>query len=163
MPPSSPAPPADSTGREKDLSPYWNDYTREISSRLWLPIETASPGSASNSSSGSWSATEALSWFSINRTQAPNQNSPKIFSPSSILSLAGSTDSAATARLSKRIRVYPNREQKKTVKLWFDAARWCYNQTIETLRQPDTTADWKKIRTPIIKAIPSHLAPLHTR
>ena len=42
MPPSSPAPPADSTGGEKDLSPYWNDYTREISSRLWLPIETAS-------------------------------------------------------------------------------------------------------------------------
>ena len=159
MPPSSPTSPADSTGREKDLSPYWNDYTREISSRLWLPIETASPGSASNSSSGSWSATEGLSWFSINRTQAPNQNSPKIFSPSSILSLAGSTDSAATARLSKRIRVYPNREQKKTVKLWFDAARWCYNQTIETLRQPDTTANWKKIKTPIIKAIPSHLAP----
>ena len=155
MPPSSPAPPADSTGREKDLSPYWNDYTREISSRLWLPIETASPGSASNSSSGSWSATEALSWFSITRTQAPNQNSPRIFPPSSILSLAGSTDSAATAWLSKRIRVYPNREQKKTVKLWFDAARWCYNQTIETLRQPDTTADWKKIKTPIIKAIPS--------
>ena len=93
------------------------------------------------------------------RTQAPNQNSPKIFSPSSILSLAGSTDSAATARLSKRIRVYPNREQKKTVKLWFDAARWRYNQTIETLRQPDTTANWKKIKTPIIKAIPSHLAP----
>ena len=159
MPPSSPTSPADSTGSGKDLSPYWNDYTREISSRLWLPIETASPGSASNSSSGSWSATEGLSWFSINRTQAPNQNSPKIFSPSSILSLAGSTDSAATARLSKRIRVYPNREQKKTVKLWFDAARWCYNQTIETLRQPDTTADWKKIKTPIIKAIPSHLAP----
>ena len=76
-----------------------------------------------------------------------------------ILSLAGSTDSAATARLSKRIRVYPNREQKKTVKLWFDAARWRYNQTIETLRQPDTTANWKKIKTPIIKAIPSHLAP----
>ena len=145
--------------QRKDLSPYWNDYTEEISSRLWLPIETASPGSASNSSSGSWSATEGLSWFSINRTQAPNQNSPKIFSPSSILSLAGSTDSAATARLSKRIRVYPNREQKKTVKLWFDAARWCYNQTIETLRQPDTTANWKKIKTPIIKAIPSHLAP----
>ena len=54
---------------------------------------------------------------------------------------------------------YTNREQRKTVKLWFDAARWCYNQTIETLRQPDTTANWKKIKTPIIKAIPSHLAP----
>ena len=40
-----------------------------------------------------------------------------------------------------------------------DAARWCYNQTIETLRQSDTTANWKKIKTPIIKAIPSHLAP----
>ena len=90
--------------------------------------------------------------------QAPNQNSPKIFSPSSILSLADSTDSAATGQLSKKTRVYPTREQKKTIKLWFDAARWCYNKTIETLRQPDTTANWKKIKTPIIKAIPSHLA-----
>ena len=125
---------------------------------MWLPIETASPDSASNSSSGSWSATEALSWFSINRMQAPNQNSPKIFSPSSILSLADSTDSAATGQLSKKTRVFPTREQKKTIKLWFDAARWCYNKTIETLRQPDTTANWKKIKTPIIKAIPSHLA-----
>ena len=158
MPPSSPTSPAASTGRERDLSPYWNDYTKEISSRLWLPIETASPDSASNSSSGSWSATEVLSWFSINRMQAPNQNSPKIFSPSSILCLADSTDSAATGQLSKKTRVYPTREQKKTIKLWFDAARWCYNKTIETLRQPDTTANWKKIKTPIIKAIPSHLA-----
>ena len=159
MAPSSPTSPTDSNGREKDLSPYWNDYTREINSRLWLPIETASPSSASNSSSGSSSATEAMSWFSINRTPAPNQNSPKIFSPSSIPSLADSTDSAATAQLSKRTRVYPDREQRKTVKLWFDADRWCYNKTIETLRQPNTTANWKKIKTSIIRAIPSHLAP----
>ena len=97
--------------------------------------------------------------------QAPNQNSPKIFSPSSILSLADSTDSAATGQLSKKTRVYPTREQKKTIKLWFDAARWCYNKTIETLRQPDTTANWKKIKTPIIKAIPSHPISLllHTK
>ena len=122
-------------------------------------METASPDPASSSPGGSWSVTGTLSWFSINRTQAPNQNSPKIFPPSSTISLADSTDSAATGQLSKRIRVYPAREQKKTIKLWFDAARWCYNKTIETLRQPDTTANWKKIKTPIIRAVPSHLAP----
>ena len=26
------------------MSPYWNDSIAEISSRLWLPTETASPG-----------------------------------------------------------------------------------------------------------------------
>ena len=45
------------------------------------------------------------------------------------------------------------------IKLWFDAARWCYNKTIETLRQPGTTASWKKIKTSIIKATPLRLQP----
>ena len=45
------------------------------------------------------------------------------------------------------------------IKLWFDAARWCYNKTIETPRQPGTTASWKKIKTSIIKATPLRLQP----
>ena len=50
----------------------------------------------------------------------------------------------------------PDRKQRQIIKLWFDAARWCYNKTIETLRQPDTTANWKKIKTSIINATPPH-------
>ena len=77
--------------------------------------------------------------------------------PSSIPSAADSTDSAATETKSRRIRLYPNRQQRQTLKLWLDAARWCYNQTIAYLRQPGTKANWKNIKTAIINSAPERL------
>ena len=124
---------------------------------MWLPTGTASPGSALNSSSGWQSRTAARSWFWTTRITAPNRNSPRIFSPSSIPSVAGSTDSAATETKSKRIRLYPTAIQRTTLKLWFDAARWCYNETVAYLRQPGTKASWKNTKTAIIDATPERL------
>ena len=72
-------------------------------------------------------------------------------------SVADSTDWAATETKSKKIRIYPNREQRQTIRLWLDAARWCYNQTVEYLRQPETKANWKTIKTEIINAAPERL------
>ena len=54
---SSPTLHPDSTTAERDLLPYWNDYTGAISSHLWLPTATDSPGSGPNSSSKSSSKT----------------------------------------------------------------------------------------------------------
>ena len=159
MPTSSPTSAEASTGNAKDSSPCWNDFTEEISSVLWLPTATGSHGPDSNSSNGLHTKTEEASWFSITRTQAPSPNSPRIFSPSSILSLADSTDSAATEKQSRKTRLYPDRKQRQTIKLWSDAARWRYNKTIETLGQPGATANWKKIKTSIIKDVPPHLQP----
>ena len=73
------------------------------------------PGSGSTSSGGWPSRTAARSWFSATRITAPNRNLPRIFSPSCTPSVADCTDSAATETRSRRIR---------TLKLWFDAARW---------------------------------------
>ena len=95
----------DSTGSEKDLSPYWSDYTRAISSALWLPTGTGWPDSDSRSSNGWPSATVGNSWFSTTGTTAPPRNSSRIYSPSFTPSAAGCMDSAATGRLSRRIRV----------------------------------------------------------
>ena len=44
---------------------------------------------------------------------SPNPSLPKIYSPSSIRSAAGCTDSAATGQQSRRIQVYPNQVQKR--------------------------------------------------
>ena len=44
-PKSCPTSAEDSTSGEKDLFPYWSDFTAAISSELWLPIETGLPGS----------------------------------------------------------------------------------------------------------------------
>ena len=114
-PKSSPTLPVGSTSSAKDCSPYWSECIAAINSRLWLPTGTSWPGSVLNSSSGWCNRTAATSWFSTSRMAAPNQNSPRIYSPSSIRSAAECTASDATARQSHRIRVYPNSSQKGTI------------------------------------------------
>ena len=109
-PKSSPTLREASTGNAEDCSPYWSDCIGEISSSLWLPIGTGWPGSALNSLSGWSSRTGAQSWFSTNRMPAPNPSSPRIYSPSSIRSVAGCTGSDVTGAQSRRIRVYPNQQ-----------------------------------------------------
>ena len=157
-PRSSKIPAEDSTGSERDFSPYWSDFTAEISSVLWLPIETDSPGSGSNSSSGLPNGTAEGSWFSTTRTTAPNGSSPKIFSPSSTPSLADYTACGATATQSRKIRVYPTKDQRRILKLWFDAARWCFNETVARLKaDTELKANWKGIKTGIIHAVPERL------
>ena len=136
--------PEDSTGSARDLYPYWSDFTAEINSLLWLPTGTGSPGSALNSSSGLSSKTAAQSWFSTSRMPAPNPSSPRIYSPSSILSAAACTDSEDTRQQSLRIRLYPTTQQKLTIRNWLDASRWTYNLAVEILRS-GVPANWQNI------------------
>ena len=41
--------------------------------------------------------------------------------------------------------------------MWFDAARWCYNETVARLREPGSVANWKRIKTEIVHAAPERL------
>ena len=43
------------------------------------------------------------------------------------------------------------------MRLWFDAARWCYNETVARLREPGSVANWKAIKTDIIHSAPERL------
>ena len=158
-PRSSPTLAADSTSVERDLSPYWNDYTEELSSVLWLPIKTGLRDLDSTLSGGRLSETAAKSWFSAETVTAPNRSSPRIFSPSCIPSPAGSTDSGDTGRKSRKIRLFPNREQERRLNLWIDAARWCYNETVARLNRTGVAANWKKLKVDIIHFAPDRLRP----
>ena len=153
--------PPDSTTGEKDLQPYWSDYTRAMSSHLWLPTGTASPASAQNSSSKSSNKTVANSWFSTSEISAPQRNSPRIYSPSLLSSLQGQTDSEGTGRKSRKIRICPDRQQKAKLKLWFDAARFTYNRTIELLTSDGAPkASWLKIKKDILTQLPQWTKPV---
>ena len=162
---ASPTLAVDSIGGAKDLSPYWSDYTAALSSRLWLPTKIDLPGSDLSLANGWPSRTAAASWFSVSENTAPNRNSPKLFSPFSTPSVAGCTDSAGTKTQSRRIRIYPTPEQKKLLRLWFDAARWTYNETIAWLQETQERAVWKAIKTLIIHSAPERLkvAPYQVR
>ena len=153
--------PQDSTTAERDLQPYWNEFTKAISSRLWLPTETDSPGSAPNSSSKCSSKTVANSWFSTSEISAPQRNSPRIYSPSLLSSRQGPTDSAGTARKSRKIRICPDRQQRAKLKLWFDAARFTYNHTIELLNSDGAPkASWLGVKKDILTRLPDWTKPV---
>ena len=143
--------PQDSTTGGRDLQPYWSDYTKAISSHLWLPTGTASPASAPSSSSKCSSKTVANSWFSTSEISAPQRNSPRIYSPSLLSSLPEPAGSEGTGRKSRRIRIYPDRQQKAKLKLWLDASRFTYNRTIELLTSDGAPkASWLKIKKDIL-------------
>ena len=39
---------------------------------------------------------------------------------------------------SKKIKLYPTKEQKETLKLWFGSRRWVYNQCLNHIKQNKT-------------------------
>ena len=145
----------DSTGSARDSAPYWSEFTGGISSLLWLPTGTGSPGSDLNSSRGWSSKTAGRSWFSTSRMPAPNPSLPKIYSPSSIRSAAGCTDSAATGPQSRRIQVYPNQVQKRAIASWLDASRWTHNLSVELLRA-GAPAAWRTVAKTVMSELDSH-------
>ena len=135
--------------------PYWNDYTREISSVLWSPTETVLGGLEPNSSRRCSSATAGNSWFSINATSAPKKSSRLTFSPSSRSLEPGLTDCVATVRKSRKIRLYPDAGQRAELRRWFGAARYAYNQTVELLTGENAPKAVKReVRDVILPTLP---------
>lgn len=120
----------DSTSKEKDLTPYWSDYCKEISSHLWLPIETDSPDSDMNLLSSLYKKTVESSWFSttvlLNRQK--NLSLPPIYCPSSITSLVEPTEREVIK--TRKIRVNPTAQQRVILKKWFGGSRYFYNAAL---------------------------------
>lgn len=144
----------DSTSSEKDLKPYWDDFCRETSLRLWLPTETVLSDSDLNSFSTCVHKTVGNSWFSTVKNTVLKPNLPKICSPSFMSSPAECTGSESTVQRSKKIRIYPNAEQRNLFRQWFGTARKAYNDTIEYLKGEGTKANWKGIKGPLIDNLP---------
>ena len=144
----------DSISKGKDCKPYWSDLCAEISSKLLLPVETGCADSDLNYSS-SWSnKTVEKSWFSQTLYTVLKPNSQRIFLPSFRSSVAGCTDSEATARKSRKIRIFLNPEQKALLKRWFGVSRFVFNTTIKYLQEPGTKANWLAIKTGILNSLP---------
>jgi len=61
---------------------------------------------------------------------------------------------------SRKIRIYPNRQQRQILRNWFGVGRYCYNKTVEYLKTPGTVANWKNIKTGIIQSLPDWAKPV---
>lgn len=142
------------TSKGKDCKPYWSDLCAANSSRLLLPVATDCAGSDLNYSSSWHNKTVEKSWFSQTLFTAQKPNSQPIFSPSFTSSVVECTASGATARKSRKIRLFLNPEQKALIKQWFGVSRFVYNTTIKYLQEPGTKASWLTIKTGILNSLP---------
>ena len=132
----------------RDTTPYWDDFINGLNPLLWLPDGTEETTSLINNS-----------WFPISQTNAP-ENLERIFPKDSIPLLDEYSACSSTDTQAIRIRFYPTKEQKLTLKLWTDAARWCFNKAVELLKDPAIPANWKSIKTQIIHSVPERLKPV---
>ena len=119
---------------------------------LWLPTSTDQPNAAINHANGWPSKTAAQSWFAVNHMTAPNPFIPQIYSTTATRAAAVDSHASATVQQARRIRVYPNSQQKKTINTWLDASRWSYNLAAEIL-QSGIPANWQHIAGMIMPEI----------
>ncbi len=77
----------DSTSKDRDLKPFWDECVKAMSDLLWLPTKTDSLVLGLTSSNGSYSKTTQDSWFSTKTTFPQSEkwlrntifSKPKIF------------------------------------------------------------------------------------
>lgn len=140
-----------SISKEKVLTPYWNESCKEKSLQLWLPTKIDLLDSDMTSSSFWLDDPVAKSWFSTILLKAQNPNLPKISSTFCTSSRAECTDSDVILKRSRKIRIYPNKEQQECFKFWFAGNRAAYNIANEYLKQKGTKANWLNIKTDLLK------------
>ena len=144
----------DSPSNENNCSSCLKNAQWEGLERLSLPTETDFADLDLNCLNGSSLKTLLNSWFSNNRNYRLNKSLLQTYSLSSPCFRVEFTDSENTVQRSRKIRVYPNKEQKTILSNWFGASRFAYNKTVEFLKQPDTKAQWKSIKTDLLHSMP---------
>jgi putative transposase len=144
----------ESTSKENNSCGFWNKQALEMSKRLWLPIEIDCVDLDLNSLNGSSLNTMLNSWFSMTVKVPHNKNLSQTCYQSLQFSRVEFTDSENILKRSRKIRFYPTKQQKALLFKWFGVSRYSFNKTIEYLRQPNTKADWKSIKTDLIHNLP---------
>ena len=135
------------TSKEKVLTPFWTSHSKEISEKLWLPTKIDCVDSVLNSSFESSKAPMGKSWFSIKKKHPQKKNSLMTSFQSSQFSLPDSMDSEVTQLKTKygkppqvalktlKIRLFPNQEETKKLKMMLEQYRWYYNATVAIVYQ----------------------------
>ena len=144
----------DSILNENNCSSCLKNVQWEELEQLSLPTETDFVDLDLNCLNGSSLKTLSNSWFSNNKNYRLNKSLLQTCYPSSPSFHVEFTDSENTVTRSRKIRVYPTQEQRTILSNWFGASRFAYNQTVEFLKQPDTKAQWKSIKTELMHGMP---------
>lgn len=128
---------ADSTSKEKDCKPFYNDYCKDISSHLLSHTEIDCADSVLNSSTTFLNKMVGKSWFSTIQKHHRNGNSQKTCLQYFMSSLAECTDCVGMKTKSRKIRIYPTKQQKHLFRQWFGVSRKIYNAAVSRYNEKD--------------------------
>ena len=136
----------ESISNERDCRPFWTPVYKEISEKLWSPIETDCVDSdLTSSNASSKRPEEKLPFWTTIRTRAPNKSCLKTSCPSSTSIVADKwaseamTESVVAETMFKafRLQVYPTQAQKDLIDEWFHTSNYVYNRAVECIRKGD--------------------------
>eukprot|EP00835_Amoeboradix_gromovi_P004065 NODE_297_length_11469_cov_0.855937.p1 type:complete len:672 gc:universal NODE_297_length_11469_cov_0.855937:3488-1473(-) len=161
---------ADSILKEKAFKPFWNQFSRDMSQKLWLPIETDSVDLDSTYLNKSVDLMKQKSWFSIKQVKASTKNSKTTLSPSvhSLLLKHMDEEEALEKKeleekriardtkplkqvKTRKIKLKLNTSQKILIKKWMGTSRWTYNQCVAFIKKQDVYNRLTKMYTEIEK------------
>jgi putative transposase len=151
----------DLTGKDLGLTPFWNDYTSEISKLLWLPIKTDYADLDMSLWNGLLKNPNAKSWFSTNLqiSKTPLKNFQMTFLASLMFLLQKTMDlerlnlekkEKKLLMSSRQIKFYPTNIQKNTINQWLGVRRWIYNNCLDAINKKLAQPNLKDLRKQII-------------
>ena len=129
----------------KDFRHFYDDSCRQLSSLLLSPEEIGSAVSDMSCLNTSPRG-EVASWFLVTQRRAKIADSRRDLSRYFKSSRAECTDLAVTQIKSRRIRIYPTKEQRNLLRRWFGVQRLVYNRAIERYKDKDfEIRNWMKL------------------
>jgi putative transposase len=138
--------------KEKDLKPFYGTCSTEMSKKLWLPTKTDGQDSVSKCLNGSFNYMAHNSWSWKPNIKHLNKNSQKILCQSPQF-LQPDITVPENISYSRKIRIYPTKEQKLLFNKCFGAHRYFYNKTVDYIENNDNVKySLASIRPKIMKS-----------
>ena len=128
------------------FSQFYDDACSEISSHLLSPTEIESSVSDLSCLTISSRGEEVKSWFSTSQKIATGEKSREICSQYFKTSREEGTELSVTQIKTRKIRIYPTKEQRTILRRWLGVQRLVYNQSIQHYKDKEfEVRHWMKL------------------
>ena len=135
-----------SIANEMGFSQFYDETCKAISSHLLSPTEIESAVSDLSCLNSYSRGDEVKSWFSTSQRIATSVNSRKICTQYFKPSREECTDFSVTQIKTRKIRIYPTKEQRTLLRRWFGVQRLVYNQAIQHYKDKEfEVRHWMKL------------------
>ena len=127
-------------------SQFYDDICKKMSSHLLSPSEIDSAVSDLSCLNSSSRGEEVKSWFSTNQRIVHSVKSRKICSQYFKPSREEDTNLSVIQVKTRKIRIYPTKEQRTILRKWFGVQRLVYNQSIQHYNDKEfEVRNWMKL------------------